>query len=109
MSKMIVDITDKEYIFEIDRQEIVRAERIGFRREEINSTPLTQLYLLWNVGLHKNQPSLSMTLTNSLFDKYDEEGGDTSEVIEFLSNEYLNFLQTNQPDTKKLKKARLVD
>lgn len=109
MAKIAIEVSDKEYLFEIDRKEIIRAEKIGFRIKEIESSPLTQLYLLWNVGLHKNQPTLSMNFTNDLMDKYESENGDVSEVIDFLSNEYLNFLQTTPQNTKELKKARVVD
>lgn len=107
MSKvLIIDVQEKEYKFALDRKEIVRAEKIGFRIRDIENSPITQISLFWKVGLHKYQPNLNDNQCDELMDLYIEEGGDINEVIEFLSNEYVAFLQTTQVDTKK-KKARV--
>lgn len=109
MSKvLIIDVANKEYKFGLDRKEIVRAEKIGFRIREIESSPVTQISMFWKVGLHKHQPNLNDMQCDDLMDKYIEEGGDVNEVIEFLSQEYVAFLQTTQADTKK-KKARVEE
>lgn len=105
--KLVVDIENKEYEFALDRKEIIRAEKIGLKLKEIENNPLTQMSILWTVGLHKLQPTLSNEKALDLMDKYIEEGGDISEVVEFLSNEYASFFQTTQTDTKSLKKARV--
>lgn len=107
--KLVVDIENKEYGFALDRKEIMRAEKIGLKIKEIDNNPLTQMSILWTVGLHKLQPTLSNDKALDLMDKYTEEGGDVNEVIEFLSNEYASFFQTTQTDTKSLKKARVEE
>lgn len=108
MSKVLItEIEEKEYRFALDRKEIIRAEKLGLKLKDFETSPLTQISILWSVGLHKYQPNLSEQKSLDLIDKYVEEGGDINEVVEFLSNEYASFFQTTQADTKKLKKARV--
>ena len=102
---LVIDVENKEYKFALDRSEIVRAEKIGLKLREIETSPLTQISIFWCVGLHKLQPSLNEKQCLALLDKYVEEDGDVNEVIEFLSNEYAAFFQTTQANTKK--KARV--
>lgn len=104
---MIVDIGDKEFKFALDRKELVRAEKLGFNIRQIEDNPMTQISLFWTIGLHKLQPSLNENQCLELLDKYIEEDGDLTEVIEFLSQEYVAFLQTTQFDSKKSKKGRV--
>lgn len=107
MSKVLItEIEEKEYRFALDRNEIIRAEKLGLKLREIENAPITQLSILWSVGLHKHQPNLNEKQTLSLLDKYIEEDGDFNEIIEFLTGEYSAFFQTTQADTKK-KKARV--
>lgn len=107
--KMIIDIDGKDYTLSLDRKEIVRGEKIGLNLSQLESSPLTQMSIFWNVGLHKEQPNLSTIKLEELMDKFIEEGGDIKEVIGFLSEEYATFFQTNLQNTKTLKKARLVE
>lgn len=109
MKKLIVDIEGKDYEFALDRKEIIRGESLGFKLREIENNPMTQISLFWAIGLHKLQPKIKNDEALELLDKYLEEGGDINEVIEFLSNQYIAFLQTTQTDTKKVKKARVEE
>lgn len=109
MSKvLIIDVEEKEYKFALDRNEIVRAEKMGFKLKEIENSPVTQISLFWLVGLHKFHPNLNEKQALGLFDKYIDEGGDVNEVIEFLSNEYAAFFQTTQADTKKKARVEMI-
>lgn len=105
--KFIVEIEDKEYAFALDRKEIVRGESLGLRVREIELSPVSQISILWQVGLHKFQPKMSAVTASELMDKYLEEGGDVQEVVAFLMEEYVDFFENTQTDTKKVKKGRV--
>lgn len=107
MAKMIIEVEGKEYKFELDREEIKRGERLGFDRTKIESQSAIQMDLFWSIGLHKNQPNLAMKKCEELLVAYASEGGDVSEVINFLGEQYQNFSLATQVDTKPLKKARV--
>jgi len=104
---LITDIDGKEYKFALDRTEIIRAEKLGFKIREIENEPLTQISLFWFIGLHKFQPEIKQEEAFELLDKFMEEGGNLPEIVEFLSNEYAAFLQTTPTNSKKLKKSRV--
>ena len=105
--KLTIDVKGKEYEFGLDRKELKRAEGLGFKINELQDKPVTQIELFWLVGLHKYQPKIKPDEASALMDSYIEEGGDVSEIIEFLSEEYLAFFPTTQVDTKEVKKARV--
>lgn len=107
MSKIFIEVGEKEYTLELDRKEIARAEVLGLRVREFENAPTTQSYLLFRSGLHKNHPNLKASECDDLFDKYAKEDGDTNEIIELLLNEYASFFSTTQADTTKVKKARV--
>lgn len=110
MAQMIVEVGGKEYKFELNREEIVRSSRLGLDMTRLNVNPLEQMVILWTVGLHKNQPQLSMSLCAKLFDVYAyEEEGDIREVIEFLSGQYQDFSFATQTDSNTKKKGRIVE
>lgn len=109
MPKLQVNIGGSEYLFELDRKEIKRGEILGFDRTKVESQMMNQMQLLWSIGLHKNQPNLSLKKCEELFDAYADEDGDIAEVIEFLGEQYQSFLIATQNNSKELKKAKLID
>lgn len=105
--KMIIDVGGEEYTFGIDRNEIRRGEKAGLNISLVEQFPATQMTILWTVGLHKYQPNLNQKVCIDLMDKYLDEGGDLTEVVQFLMEEYNNSFTITQTDSKKLKKARV--
>lgn len=105
MSKIIIDVSGKEYKLELDRSEIKRAENMGFDINKISSSPLNQISILFRVALHKNHPNISLKDADKLYETYADEGGDTQEIMELLLEQYSSFFSTTQAST--VKKARV--
>lgn len=103
MKQARVEIGGKEYVFSLDREEIKRGEKMGLRVRLIEDEPLTQISLLWFVGLRKHQPNISPKVADDLMRTYTEEGGSYEEIIAFLLEEYSTFFQTTQLNTEKKK------
>jgi hypothetical protein len=66
--KMTIEIGGKDYAFALDRKEMVRGESIGFRLDELQYKPQTQVSLFWAIGLHKFQPNLRLDKAFDLLD-----------------------------------------
>lgn len=109
MSKLQVEIGDKDYIFELDRASIRKGELNGFSIRKVEDQPMNMTALLWSIGLYKNHPNLTFEKAAKLFDEYANEGGDISEVIQFLTDQYQSFSLATPEDSKKVKKAKLID
>lgn len=104
-NRAIVEIGEQKYTFELDRQAVVNLEEnIGFAITKVETQPVVQSGNLWVGGLQKNHPKLSFRARMDLLDAFQEEGGDVSEMVEFLVEQYASFLQTIPTDTKKKKK-----
>ena len=58
----------------------------------------------------KNHPTVTLDKSIELLEKYQEENGDIQEVLEFLSEEYANFVNApaDTSSKKKKKKAKIV-
>ena len=109
MAKLKVEIGDKDYLFELDRASIRRGELNGFIPQKIEQQPQTMLSMFWSVGLYKHHPNISYQKAVELYDKYADEGGDIQQVIEFLGEQYQTFSQATPEDSKKVKKAQIID
>lgn len=109
MAKLKVEIGDKEYLFELDRATIRRGEKNGFSMRYAEEQPNNALALLWSMGLYKNHPNITTQKAIDLYDQYAEEGGDILEITQFLSEQYRDFSLATPTDSKKVKKAQLID
>ena len=108
MRKCEVEISDKTYVLELNRSSIVWLEANGFVAEDFDKKPITYIDLLWTSGFVKNNPTITINEGATLLDKYESEGGDVQEVVQFLTEEYKNFI-TALADTKsKKKKAKIT-
>lgn len=107
MNTCIVEINNKEYTLCLTRQAIKDIERLGFNIQNFIQKPITYQDILWYGGFIANHPDVNQNLAIKLLETYKEEGGDINEILEFLSEEYSNFV--NAPtDTASKKKAKIV-
>ena len=109
MPKLEVNISGVDYLFELDRKEIKRGEILGFDRTKMESQMMNQMQLLWTIGLHKNQPNLSLKKCDDLFEEYAKENGDIAEVIQFLGEQYQSFLLATQSNSSEMKKGKIIE
>ncbi len=107
MNKCIIEIGGKEYNLCLTREAVKEIEKEGFNIQEFMSKPITYMDILWVGGFYVNHRNINKTKALNLQDQYKAEGGNVTEVIEFLATEYANFV--NAPsDTKSTKKAKIV-
>lgn len=105
MAKIIIEVNEKEYALEFDRNEIRRAENMKFDANKLGSEPYIQMTTLFRVALHKNHPNIGAKEADKLFDTYLDEGGDMQDLMELLLEQYSSFFSTTQANT--VKKARV--
>lgn len=107
MNTCIIEINGEEYNLCLTRKSVKEMEKLGFNIQKFMDKPITYMDLLWHGGFIANYKTYSQEKTLDLMETYKSEGGDVSEVIEFLADEYANFV--NAPtDTKPTKKAKIV-
>lgn len=107
MNTCTINVGEKDYTLCLNRNAIKEMEKLGFNIQTFMAKPVTQMDVLWYGGFLTKHKNLSQNTVLGLLDKYREEGGDVNEVIEFLAEEYSNFV--NAPtDTKAKKKATIV-
>lgn len=107
MNTCTIEIGGNEYTLCLTRESIKEMEKQGFNIQDFMAKPITYMDILWVGGFYANHRNINKTKALNLQDEYKKEGGDVNEVIEFLVNEYANFV--NAPaDTKSVKKAKIV-
>ncbi len=106
MNKCTVTIADKEYDLCLTREAIKEIEGKGFNIQTFINKPVTMTELLWYAGFIPNHRDVNQNLATKLLDTYQNEGGDVNEVVEFLAEEYSNFV--NAPADTATKKAKIV-
>ena len=110
MRKCEIEISEKTYTLELNRNSIKWLEANGFVAEEFEKKQLTFVDLLWTSGFIKNYPTMTISEGSTLLDKYESEGGDVQEIIEFLTEEYKNFiLALTDTKSKSTKKAKIME
>ena len=107
MNTCIIEVGDKEYTLCLTRESVKEIEKLGFNIQGFMNKPVTFMDILWYGGFIANHKNVNQNLSLKIMDTYKSEGGDVSEVIEFLAGEYSNFV--NAPtDTNATKKAKIV-
>lgn len=110
MNTCTIEIKGKEYVLCLTREAVKEIENRGFNIQNFVERPINMMDILWYGGFIANHKDVNFNLAMKLRDSYvepDENGevADIQEVIEFLADEYSNFV--NAPaDTKK--KAKIV-
>lgn len=108
MRKCSINISDKDYTIQLNRDSIVWLERAGFNLGDFEKKPLITIELLWTAGFVMNHPEVNPTLALKLMDTYKEEGGDVTEIAKFILEEYQSFINALS-DTKSKKKATITE
>lgn len=106
MNICTINITDKEYNLCLTREAVKVIESKGFNIQTFVNKPVTMTELLWYAGFIPNHKEVNQNLSVKLLETYREEGGDINEVVEFLAEEYSNFV--NAPADTATKKAKIV-
>lgn len=110
MNTCTIEIKDKEYTLCLTREAVKQIENMGFNIQNFIQKPITYQDILWYGGFVANHSNVNPNLAIKLMESYKEEGGDVNEVLEFLSEEYSNFVNapTDTASKKKMKKAKIV-
>ena len=108
MKKCEIEIGEKTYSLYLTRSSVKDIESKGFNLQDFADKPITMIDLLWYGGFIANHRDVNPTLSQKLFEQYEEEGGDTMEVINFLAESYTNFVSA-PADTKLKKKAKITE
>ena len=108
MRKCSININDKDYVIEINRDSIVWLEARGFSVSEFTKKPITYIDMIWTSGFLKNHSEVNQSLALKLMETYKEEGGDIMEIINFILEEYQSFISALS-DTKPKKKATITE
>lgn len=108
MSEVIViEIEGKEYKLGYPtRNDIKIAERKGLNIINDVDKLVSMTDMLFYTGLLAFQKDITREEAERLVTKYIEEGGDTEEVTNFLSKQYMGFIKS--PVTNKKKKAKII-
>ena len=108
MRKCSINIKDKEYTIQLNRDSIVWLENAGFNISDFDKKPLVTIELLWSAGFIMNHPEVNPNLALKLMESYKEEDGDVAEVAKFVLEEYQSFISALS-DTKLKKKATITE
>lgn len=108
MRKCSIQINDKEYTIQLNRESVTWLENSGFDMSKFDSKPLTYVELLWTSGFLMNHSEVNANLALKLMDTYKEEGGDISEVVKFIIEEYQSFISALSVTNSK-KKVKITE
>ena len=110
MSTCTIEINGKEYVICLTREAVKKIESMGFNIQNYIEKPLTMMDILWFGGFVHNHPDVNPNLAVKLLEAYQEENGDVEEVVNFLAEEYSNFVNApaDTKSKKKKKKAKIV-
>lgn len=108
MRKCTIEIGEKNYDLVLNRNSVKWLEQQGFDIEEFVKKPITSFDLLWESGFVANYGNLTVEEIDKLLEQYQEEGGDSNEVISFLAEEYTSFINALTDTKSKKKKATIT-
>ena len=105
MRKTKIIIKDREYILSLTRKSVEWLEKQGFNIADVDKKPVTSYMLMFRAGFIQDYPEAN---AERLYDEYEAEGGDTSEVVSFLIEEYANFIKSLADTKSKKKKMEIL-
>ena len=108
MRKCSINIKDKNYDLQLNRESIKWLEGQGFNASEFERKPLTYMELLWQSAFIMNHREVNPNLALKLMDSYQEEGGDVTEVVNFIIEEYQSFISALSDTKSKNKKKATI-
>lgn len=92
MRKLKLNLNDKNYTLELNRDAIKWLEASGFSIEEFDKKPVTYYDLLWYSLFIANHKDVNFNLALKLMETYKESGKKVGNVIKFAIEEYENFM-----------------
>ena len=107
MNTCTIEINEKEYTLCLTREAIKKIEGMGFNIQNFIQKPITYQDILWYGGFVAYHPDVNPNLAIKLMENYSQDG-DVNEVLEFLSEEYSNFVNAPADTASKKKKAKIV-
>lgn len=108
MRKCSINVRDKDYVLQLNRESIVWLEEQGFIASDFDKKPLTYINMLWQSAFIANHKEVNPNLALKLLDAYQEEGGDVSEVVNFVIEEYQSFISALSDMKSKSKKKATI-
>lgn len=104
MKAIQLEIDGKEYVLGyFTRRDAKIAEKKGLRVSKLDEELLTQTDKLFYTALLAKQPEITEVEAEELIIKFVDEGGDLKDIIGFLAEQIVNFIQSQ--NGKKTKKA----
>lgn len=105
---MIIEIEGKEYKLGYPtRKSIKIAEQEGLDVINDMGKVVSMTDKLFYTGLLAFQENITEEQAEELLAKYIEEEGNSEEILDFLSKQYMGFIKS--PKAKKRKKAKIVE
>lgn len=94
MRKLKLNINNKDYVLELNRDSIKWLEAVGFDLETFIKKPVTYREVLWQSLFLKNHREVNSNLAIKLMDSYAEEKGQAmvNKVVSFAYEEYSAFI-----------------
>lgn len=94
MRKLKLNINNKDYVLELDRNSVKWLEAVGFNLEDFLKKPITFREYLWTCLFLKNHQDVNPTLAIKLMDTYAEAKGENmvNKVVRFAYEEYNSFI-----------------
>lgn len=108
MRKCSINIQEKDYTIQLNRDSVMWLEGSGFSLNDFDKKPLISVELLWTAGFMMNHREVNPNLALKLMESYRDEGGDVSEVAKFILEEYQSFINALS-DTNSKKKATITE
>lgn len=108
MSKLLeIEVGEKKYYLGYPtRKDAINAENNGLDITEAGKI-ISLSDKLFYTGLLAKQPKTTNDEADEIFQQYVSEGGDVTEITQFLVNQYVAF--TKSPNGKKKKKAKIIE
>lgn len=105
MRKTKINIGNRDYILSLTRKSVEWLESQGFNVADVEKKPITSYMLMFRAGFIQDYPEVD---GEKLYDQYEAEGGDASEVVSFLIEEYANFIKSLADTKSKKKKMEIL-
>ena len=83
MRKCSININDKDYVIQVNRDSIVWLEARGFSVEEFARKPITYIDMIWTSGFLVNHSDVNQSLALKLMETYKEEALDLPKLEPF--------------------------
>lgn len=108
MKKVELNIDDKNYLLEMNRNSIKWLESRGFSIVDFEKKPITYFDLIWSSLFITNHKDLSEDETLELLEKYEKENS-VAEVIRFAVEEYTSFMNALAVTDSKKNNLKIIE